>query len=349
VALCTGGLGVTASAAGAQSVLERTPNLPGGWVGRPGLVHFNVLHRFTGSEEGTPNATDTPTFFLGYGLRGYGLLGLKYATGTTIVPDESGEWEALVRLSPFTTTLGAAFDLGLTAAYNEAAESFDSELALGVPLGPVALSGAARFFTDGWGSGDARWAVGAGARLRLHEQVRLAGDVVTPVDTRNGEAFGWGAALQLGIPQTAHSLSIQATNTSSSTLQGSSREAGGTRWGFEFTVPFQPFGGPRGATAPENQRLGEADVVGADTVRITLGDGGPDPARQVVRPGTHVIWSVEGELPHSTTAVDRRWDSRIMAPGESYGRVFTDPGEYPYRCTLHPGEEGVIVVEAPGG
>jgi len=33
--------------AGAQTVLDRTPNLSGGWVGASGVLHFNFLHRFS--------------------------------------------------------------------------------------------------------------------------------------------------------------------------------------------------------------------------------------------------------------------------------------------------------------
>ena len=33
-----------------QDLLDRTPNLPGGWVSHPGMVHFNFLHRFTSSD-----------------------------------------------------------------------------------------------------------------------------------------------------------------------------------------------------------------------------------------------------------------------------------------------------------
>ena len=37
----------TGRGAGAQSVLDRTPNLAGGWVGVSGVLHFNFLHRFS--------------------------------------------------------------------------------------------------------------------------------------------------------------------------------------------------------------------------------------------------------------------------------------------------------------
>ncbi|HWN20195.1 MAG TPA: hypothetical protein VNO19_14885, partial [Gemmatimonadales bacterium] len=37
----------TGRGAGAQSALDRTPNVAGGWVGNPGVLHFNFLHRFS--------------------------------------------------------------------------------------------------------------------------------------------------------------------------------------------------------------------------------------------------------------------------------------------------------------
>lgn len=339
----------TPGSVAAQSVLERTPNLSGGWVGSPGRLHFNFLHRFDASDAPARKVSNEPTFLLGYGVGGYGLVGVHYTTNSTLVPGHPNEWEVLGRLSPLTTTVGAPVDLGLTAAFNEAAESFDAELAVGIPFGPAKAMGAARFFSDMYGEGDSRWALGGGLRLGVHDNVALVGDIVSLTSTEDDEDYGWGAGVQIAIPYTPHTLSLHAANTNSATLQGSSVKAGGTRWGFEFTIPITPArylgGGPdAGAEGPDTRTVGQTDLVASDTVRIAMTEFEYSEPRVAVRPGTYVLWVNEGEVVHSSTADEGLWDSRILAPGESYGRVFTEVGEHPYHCTPHPFMTGVVEV-----
>ena len=237
VALLATGTG-SLSEVSAQSVLERTPNLSGGWVGAPGRMHFNFLHRFDASPAPTRKVGNAPTFLLAYGVGGYGLVGVHYTTNSVLVPGHPNEWEVLARYSPLSSTVGAPVDFGVTAAFNEATESIDGELALGAPFGPVKAMGTLRYFSDAYASGDSRWAIGGGLLIRLHDNLALAGDVVTLTSPDDGEDYGWGAAIQLAIPYTPHTLSIQAANTNSATLQGSSIASGGTRYGFEFTIPI---------------------------------------------------------------------------------------------------------------
>ena len=73
--------------------------------------------------------------------------------------------------------------------------------------------------------------------LHFGDLVSLSGDVgQLSVDGLESKEV-WGAALQLRIPTTPHTLALQAMNTRTGTLQGSSVGAR-TVWGFEFTVPM---------------------------------------------------------------------------------------------------------------
>ena len=343
---------LNSSPAVAQSVLERTPNLTGAWVGEPGKLYFNFLHRFDASAAPTRKVVNAPTFLTAYGFGGYALVGVHYTTASTLVPNHPNEWEVLARFSPLSAALGAAFEIGVSGAYNEAAESFDSELALAAPFGPVKVMGAARFFSDGFGTGESRWALGGGMTIRLSDHLALAGDITTPTGRAEDEDFGWGAALQVAIPFTPHTLSLQATNTNSATLQGSSIGSGPTRFGFEFTIPltlsrYFGGGGPPSAPTPE-QRLGARDLTAGDTVRITITNDGFEENNVVVPPGTYVLWVNEGSLLHTSTALGGLWDSPLLGRGESFGRVFTELGRHPYDCTPHEFMRGVIVVQEGG-
>jgi plastocyanin len=348
--LAAGSLTLAASSptgASAQSVLERSPNLSGGWVGAPGRIHFNFLHRFEASPAPARKVGNAPSFLLAYGVGGYGLVGVHYTTNSTLVPGHPNEWEVLARYSPLSSAVGAVVDLGVTGAFNEAAESVDGELAVGVPFGPVKAMGAARYFSDWHGSGDSRWAIGGGLRIRLHDNVALSGDLVTLTSSEEDEDYGWGAAIQLAIPYTPHSLSLQAANTNSATLQGSSIASGGTRYGFEFTIPItlaRFFGSGGSAPPPDARTQGRAELVASDTVRVVVREFEFSDSEVTVRPGTYVVWVNEGEIAHSSTADDDLWDSRLLAPGESYGRVFSEVGSHPYHCAPHPFMTGVVTV-----
>ena len=334
------------SPAAAQSVLDRTPNLSGGWVGDPGTVYFSFLHRFDVISD-VDKVVNSPTFLLGYPFASLVLTGVQYASNvnTTEGGLDFNEWELFLRFAPLKPGANLPFELALTAAYSESASSLDGELSLGVPIGPATLMGALRGFTDGYGSGDGRLAVGGGIRLRASDNVALAADVVSLTSGREGEEIGWGAALQLAIPFTPHTLSLQAANTNTSTLQGSSRRAGGsggTRWGFEFTIPFtlsRYFGG--GVSASDR-------TVSADSVVVSITDFEFGVDRLTVNPGTTVTWINEGGVPHTSTSDDGLWSSPLLAPGESYARVFRDPGEFPYHCQPHPFMTGTVVVREGG-
>jgi plastocyanin len=116
---------------------------------------------------------------------------------------------------------------------------------------------------------------------------------------------------------------------------------GGTRWGFEFTIPItfsRYFGSGDGPVA---------DVtVTADTVRVPIRDLEFGIRRLIVRPGTTVIWVNEGAVPHTSTSDTGAWNSPMLQRGESYSRVFTQTGEFPYHCVPHPTMTAVVVVQA---
>ena len=78
----------------------------------------------------------------------------------------------------------------------------------------------------------------AGTVLRLGRYVALAGDVTSVLQRAAGEEVAWSAGLQLGLPHTPHTLSLQASNTIGISLESASRGTGQTLYGFEFTIPI---------------------------------------------------------------------------------------------------------------
>jgi plastocyanin len=73
----------------------------------------------------------------------------------------------------------------------------------------------------------------------------------------------------------------------------------------------------------------------------------PNPVQ--VNVGDAVTWTNDDTQPHSATssentAPDAIFDSGIMFPGATFEHTFTEAGEYPYFCLLHPNQVGTVSV-----
>ena len=73
----------------------------------------------------------------------------------------------------------------------------------------------------------------------------------------------------------------------------------------------------------------------------------PNPIQVSV--GTTVTWTNNDAQPHTATSgenatPDGRFDSSILAPAATFDFTFTEAGEYPYYCLLHPNMVGTVSV-----
>jgi len=320
--------------AATQSLLDRPPNLSGGWLGAPGTLQFNFVHRFGVSDAPLRKVTNSPTFLLSYRLPLPLVIGFNYATSSDIATAFPNEWEAFARYG----RSGVALQLG----YNQAARSADAELTAGHSIGRLRVMAAGRVLSNGYASDTTRYAVGGGATLRLHRWFALAGDVTTLLDRRSNEEVAWGAGLQIAIPYSPHTFSLQVTNTNTATLQGSSRGIDRVRGGFEFTIPFtlsRYFGGRQKRAA---EAAGAADAGNA--TRADIRGMAFAPARIEVAAGATIRWTNTDMVVHTVTADDASWDSGPIEPGATWSHTFATAGDYSFHCTPHPFMKGVVVV-----
>jgi plastocyanin len=359
-------LAVAVAPAEAQTAVTRTPNLSGGWVDRPGTLHFHLVHRFwtvgAGDEEKLMNS---PTMFLGVPLPLGFLVGSSYASNSLVAANRFNEWESLVRWAPVTHRPGGVEAAG-SVAYNWAAESLDLEagLAWEVPLpsgtrsagahpsdldtqgarttwtGPsLRLLASARRLGNVLGGDDAAHGLIGGIVLRLRQGFSLAGDVGRLEGHGAERGTVWGAGIQMQIPTTPHSVSLQASNTRTGTLHGSA-VADRTVWGFEFTIPVTPGRYlPRRATANGAEPPAHhAEVAMTHDLRFA-----PDTLR--IQAGQTVLWRNATAVIHTVTL--EAADSGDLRPGESFWHTFSTPGIYAYTCVPHDmaGMRGVVVVE----
>lgn len=356
VAACLWALPLAAAPAGAQSLLDRPPNLSGSWVGRSGTLYFNFMHRFTASGAPERKVSNTPTFAVAAGLPARTLVGFHYATNSRLAPRYPNEWELFVRNQPLSQDAGAPLDVAAQVGYNLAADGVDGELTLARRQGPLRVLAAARAMSDPYEAGRARFAAAGGATLRLGRWWAVAADYASLLDPEEGEDPAWSAGLHLAIPHTPHTLSLQASNTLTTTLQGISRGGDEVRYGFEFTVPLtlrRWFGPGAGAAAPPAPAAAAttpsapAPAEGAATFRAGMRNFAYTPGRIEVTAGTTVEWKNEDAMAHTVTAADGSFDSGAVEPGAVWRRTFDTPGTYPFACTPHPFMQGTVVVRAP--
>jgi plastocyanin len=343
------GVALCAATARAQDVLDRTPDLDGGWVSRPGMVHFNFLHRFTSSDAPERKVTSAPTFLLAAGLPGRLLAGVHYSTNSELEPNFPNEWEFFGRFAALRQADGAPLDVAAQAGYNLASDGPDAELSAARRQGAVRALAALRVLSPLDDEDGARVAVAGGVAIRLTRDIALAGDVGTITERRSGEDAAWGVALQLGIPHSPHTFSLQVGNTNNATLQGASRGTGRTRYGFEFTIPItlaRYFGGRRPAPAPAPAAaVTPPPVAASDTVEVTIEALAFHPGRIAVPAGTAVRFSNHDRLAHTVTEDSGGIDSGEIPPGESRTLVFPS-GRHPFHCTPHPFMTGTVEVGA---
>ncbi len=85
-----------------------------------------------------------------------------------------------------------------------------------------------------------------------------------------------------------------------------------------------------------------ADDVVADHVVEAI-DNAFVPATIEVTVGEAIRWDFVGRMEHDVVAEDGTFVSELKQEG-SFTHVFTEPGEYPYKCTIHPEMTGTVVV-----
>ncbi len=152
--------------------------------------------------------------------------------------------------------------------------------------------------------------------------------------------------LAAGAPQTAAELGANATETGNATgTTGATEETGAA-------PPAEGGGGAAetgtttgtGATGGEGG-TGVSIVPGSSS--LTTDAYAPNPIQVGV--GDMVTWTNDDSQPHTATSgeavtPDGRFDSGIMAPAATFDFTFTEAGEYPYFCLLHPNMVGTVSV-----
>ena len=80
--------------------------------------------------------------------------------------------------------------------------------------------------------------------------------------------------------------------------------------------------------------------VGAES----LGNRAYAPDEISVDVGTTVTWVNTDSIAHTSTSNATGWNSGSIPAGRQFSFVFRTAGSFPYRCTIHPGMVGAVIV-----
>lgn len=89
----------------------------------------------------------------------------------------------------------------------------------------------------------------------------------------------------------------------------------------------------------------------AATVASTVVDNAFQPAAITLTEGDTVVWTHNGQRPHTVTADDGSFNSGTLSNGQTFSRTYSSPGTFRYFCSFHGaaggiGMSGVVTVVA---
>jgi plastocyanin len=62
--------------------------------------------------------------------------------------------------------------------------------------------------------------------------------------------------------------------------------------------------------------------------------------------GTTVTWVNHDDVPHTVVSTEQKFKSKALDTDEKFSFTFTQPGEYPYFCSIHPKMVAKVIVTA---
>lgn len=91
------------------------------------------------------------------------------------------------------------------------------------------------------------------------------------------------------------------------------------------------------AASPESS-TGSAAEVKIDNFAFT-------PGVITVKVGTEVTWINHDDIPHTVDSTQGKFKSAALDTDNKFQFRFTEPGEYPFYCRMHPKMTGKVVVQ----
>jgi plastocyanin len=119
--------------------------------------------------------------------------------------------------------------------------------------------------------------------------------------------------------------------------------------GTSLAIVDSPLGAASSASAGNGgstEKLSAVALAGADGgPEVTIDNFSFTPGAVKVKAGTQVTWTNHDDIPHTVDSAQGKFKSSPLDTDDKFQFRFTEPGEYPYFCRIHPRMTGSIVVQ----
>lgn len=109
-----------------------------------------------------------------------------------------------------------------------------------------------------------------------------------------------------------------------------------------------PASGSAGASkaTPAAAAASTSSSPGPSSPEVKIDNFAFTPGSTRVKLGTEVTWINRDDIPHTVDSTNGKFKSAALDTNDKFQFRFTEPGEYPYFCRMHPKMTGSVVVQA---
>jgi len=88
-----------------------------------------------------------------------------------------------------------------------------------------------------------------------------------------------------------------------------------------------------------------AEAATGSATEVKIDNFAFTPGVVTVKAGTDVIWINHDDIPHTVDSTQGKFKSAALDTDDKFQFRFTEPGEYPFYCRMHPKMTGKVIVQ----
>jgi plastocyanin len=92
-------------------------------------------------------------------------------------------------------------------------------------------------------------------------------------------------------------------------------------------------------------KTASAGVTTDSATEVKIDNFAFTPGEVTVKAGTQVSWINHDDIPHTVDSTQGKFKSAALDTDDKFQFRFTEPGEYPFYCRMHPKMTGKIIVQ----
>jgi 3',5'-cyclic-AMP phosphodiesterase len=115
--------------------------------------------------------------------------------------------------------------------------------------------------------------------------------------------------------------------------------------GTSLAIVDSPLGAASSASAGNGGSAKAAAEAASPAPQVSIDNFSFTPGAVRVKAGTQVTWINRDDIPHTVDSTQGKFKSAALDTDDRFQFQFTEPGEYPYFCRIHPKMTGSIIVQ----